>query len=221
MSQGKNIDKKAVVLLSGGLDSAVTAVIAKEQGYEIYALTVDYGQRSRAELKAASLLAQSMDAQHILMKVELDKIGGSALTDMGIDVPSEEIDGVPITYVPARNLIFLSLALSWAEVLGGQAIFIGANVKDYSGYPDCRADFLNSFQKTGMLGTKKETQVSIEAPILNMSKAKIVKEGHRLGLDFKLTSSCYSPLEDGSACGKCASCILRKKGFEEAGLEDL
>lgn len=215
-----NNNKKAVILLSGGMDSAICAAIAREQGFELFALTLDYGQRSREELAAAKRLAESMKAEHIVMRVEIDKVGGSALTDRSIDVPSTDSKGIPVTYVPARNLIFLSLALSWAEVLEAQCIFIGANVRDYSGYPDCRADFLRSFQETANLGTKRETKVSIKAPLLNMGKAKIVEEGKRLGVDLKLTTSCYSPRDDGTSCGKCESCRLRSKGFEEAGVEE-
>ncbi|MFW6172740.1 MAG: 7-cyano-7-deazaguanine synthase QueC [Elusimicrobiota bacterium] len=212
--------KKAVVLLSGGMDSAVCLSKAKQDGYEIYALTVDYGQKSRHEIEAAKRIAEKEKvSSHLIMKVDLREIGGSALTNDDIEVPEEGSEGVPVTYVPARNLIFLSLAVSWAEVLGAEAVFIGANVRDYSGYPDCREEFLKSFEKTAALGTKGKTRISIKAPLLNRTKAEIIEQGKRLNIDFNITSSCYNPGLNGEPCGKCESCQIRKRGFEELGIK--
>ena len=208
--------KKAVILLSGGMDSAVCLAIAKNLNYECNTLTVDYGQKGRFELKAAEKVASFFNVKkHLKLTVDLRSIGGSALTD-DIEIQNKETNGVPVTYVPARNLIFLSLAVSWAEVLGADSVFIGTNVRDYSGYPDCRQDFLESFEKTALLGTKKSTKILIKAPLIRMSKARIIKEGKKLGVDFSLTSSCYFPSSDGTPCLKCESCKLREKGFREA-----
>lgn len=208
--------KKAVVLLSGGMDSAVCLALAKEQKNEVYALTFDYGQRNIHELVAAEKLANAIGVKEFMrLKVDLRMIGGSALTD-DIDIPRQETKGVPVTYVPGRNLIFLSIGVAWAEVLGAYSIYIGANVRDFSGYPDCRPDFLDSFSKTADLATRKGTKISIKAPLLNMSKSRIVLEGQRLGVDFSITSSCYDPYPDGRPCGVCDSCRLRDKGFSEA-----
>ncbi len=213
--------KKAIVLLSGGMDSAVCLAIAKEQGYSLYALTFDYGQKNRHEIEAAEKLAEGFNVEkHMKMDLDLRKIGGSALTD-NIEIPKEDTKDIPSTYVPARNLIFLSVAVSWAEVLGADLVFIGANIVDYSGYPDCRMDFLESFEKTAGLGTKKQTRIQIRAPLMKMSKAGIYKEGKRLGIDFSKTSSCYEPGSDGVSCGECASCRLREKGIKEAEAEVL
>jgi 7-cyano-7-deazaguanine synthase len=190
--------------------------MAAEQGYQLHVLTFDYGQRNRYEISAAEKLAAGYGVSaHMRMKLDLRQIGGSALTD-NIDVPGYEEEGIPVTYVPGRNLIFLSIAVSWAEVIGAEAIFIGANVRDYSGYPDCRLNFLKSFQRTADLATRKTTNIVIKAPLINMSKARIVDEGRRLGIDFTATSSCYDPLEEGRECGVCSSCRIRAKGFEGA-----
>jgi len=213
MNNNKN-GKKAVILLSGGMDSAVCLAIAKEQGYECCTLSVNYGQRNQFELKASRALSESFGAsKHLEINLDLRSIGGSALTSDEIDIPYSETKGIPVTYVPARNLIFLSIASSWAEVIGADSVFIGANVRDYSGYPDCRSDFLKSFEKALDLGTKKETRITVKAPLIKMSKAKIIQEGIRLGVDFTKTSSCYDPGENGEPCGKCASCRIREKGF--------
>ncbi len=210
-------EKKAVVLLSGGIDSAVCAALAREQGYALNALTVDYGQKNRFEIQAAGEIARLLGAGHLVINTALDSIKGSALTDPEIDIPRGESEDIPVTYVPARNLILLSLGVSWAEVLGAEAVFIGAAVRDYSGYPDCREEFLKSFEKTVSLGTREETRISVEAPLLNMDKAEIVREGMRLGVDISLTSSCYNPSDKGTPCGECSSCIQREKGIRGAG----
>ncbi|MEA3506138.1 MAG: 7-cyano-7-deazaguanine synthase QueC, partial [Elusimicrobiota bacterium] len=191
-----NETKKAVVLLSGGMDSAVTLLLARQADYKIYALTFDYGQKSRFEIESAKKIANEYGiAEHVILKLDLAKFGGSSLTDRAMDVPSGETSGVPSTYVPARNLIMLSVAVSWAEVLGTSAVFIGVNVRDYSGYPDCRKSFLDSFEETAGLATKKETKIAVQAPLILMSKAKIAETGRDLGLDFSITSSCYNPAE--------------------------
>ncbi len=208
--------KKGVILLSGGLDSAVCAALAVEEGYRIFTITFDYGQKNRQEIKAARRVSDTLGAcGHKLFNLDLGQIGGSALTDSSIDVPLREGSGIPVTYVPARNLIFLSVALSWAEVLGAEALFIGANVRDYSGYPDCRKEFLKSFEKTAGLGTKDETRVKIKAPLLFLKKKEIVSEGNRLGLDLSITTSCYRPLPDGGPCGLCDSCRIRKEAVKK------
>lgn len=216
--------KKAVVLVSGGLDSATVLAIAKDQGYQCYALSFRYGQRHLSELEAAKrLCAKSCVTAHKIVDMDLGQIGGSALTDPGIEVPPAGTDGIPITYVPARNTLFLSFALGWAEVLNAQAIFIGANALDYSGYPDCRPEYLDAFQKMANLATKQALQgqyIQIEAPLIAMTKADIIRTGIELGVDYSITVSCYQANEQGDACGQCDSCRLRIKGFKEARVSD-
>ncbi len=219
--------KRAVVLLSGGLDSATTAAIAKERGFGVHALSVQYGQRHDVELRAAARVAQSLDmCQHLVITVDLRQFGGSALTGP-IDVPKRlappPAGEIPVTYVPARNTVFLALALAYAETISSNDIFIGANAIDYSGYPDCRPEFLAAFERVAVLGTKMGVEgsaVCIHAPLLSMSKADIIREGHRLGVDFSLTHSCYDPNPEGLACGRCDSCHLRRRGFQAARIAD-
>ncbi len=215
---------RAVVLLSGGLDSATVLAMAHEQGFETYALSFDYGQRHRSELQAAAHVAQSLRAkEHRVIKLDLTGWGGSALTDKDIDVPTSPTTGIPITYVPARNTIFLSLALAWAETLGAPNIFAGMNAVDYSGYPDCRPEYIAAYQTMARLATRagvEGAELVIHTPIIHMNKADIVVEGTRLGVDYALTVSCYQADVDGRACGVCDSCRLRKDGFVEAGLAD-
>ena len=223
-------NKKAIILLSGGLDSATTLAIAKSQGYKCYALSFRYGQRHETELKSAANIAKSLTTvNHRIIDIDLAQLGGSALTDSDIDVPkdNDELDNeqnIPITYVPARNTIFLSFALAWAEVIGSFDIFIGVNSTDYSGYPDCRAEFIRSFEQTANLATaaaiQKKGKFTIHTPIINMSKAQIITEGTRLGVDYSLTHSCYDPDQNGKSCGRCDSCRLRLKGFAQTGLND-
>ena len=217
--------KPAVVLLSGGLDSATVLAIAKKQGFATYAMTFRYGQRHKAEIEAATRIAKEMAVcQHIFIDIDLRIFGGSALT-ANIDVPKGEIPrpGIPITYVPARNTIFLSFALAWAEVLGSSEIFIGANAVDYSGYPDCRPEFMEAFERLANLATKAGVEghqkIKIHAPLMDLSKAQIIAEGLKLGVDYSLTMSCYDPV-NGNACGKCDACRLRRRGFEQNGLSD-
>lgn len=219
-----NNARPAVVLLSGGLDSMVSAAIAAEQGFAINALTIDYNQRHRREIHAAEAIARKLGAQrHVTLALDLSKFGGSALTD-DIDVPKDGVGAdIPVTYVPARNLVFLSLTLAWAEAIGAQDIFIGVNALDYSGYPDCRPEFIASFAETARLATKAGAEgapFTIHAPLQFMSKADIAREAHRLDLDPGLSWSCYDPQPDGKACGACDSCRLRRAGFRDAGLED-
>ncbi|HWK40572.1 MAG TPA: 7-cyano-7-deazaguanine synthase QueC [Croceibacterium sp.] len=216
--------RKAVVLLSGGLDSMVSAAIAREQGFEINALTIDYNQRHRREIDAAAEIARKLGAaRHVVLPLDLRRFGGSALTD-DIDVPKDGVGGdIPITYVPARNLVFLSLTLAWAEPIGAHDIFIGVNALDYSGYPDCRPEFIASFAETARLATKEGAEgnpFTIHAPLQHWGKARIAQEAARLGLDPAMSWSCYDPTPDGLACGLCDSCRLRRAGFEEAGVED-
>jgi len=221
--------KKGVALASGGLDSSTVLAIAQQQGFEIHALSFDYGQRHRYELEAAKKVTQSLGIKnHIIAKIDLRIFGGSALT-AGIDVPKNRdaghiASGIPITYVPARNTIFLSFALGWCEVLQAQDIFIGVNAIDYSGYPDCRPEFLQAFEQLAGLATKAGVEGTasfrIHAPLLHMSKAQIIKAGIEAGVDFSLTHSCYDPSPEGLACGGCDSCILRHRGFEQAGVPD-
>ena len=216
--------KKAVVLLSGGLDSATVLAMAREQGYETYALSFDYGQRHRSELQAATRVAGALGArEHRVIKLDLTGWGGSALTDQRIAVPTALAAGIPVTYVPARNTIFLSLALAGAETLSALDIFAGMNAVDYSGYPDCRPEYVAAFQAMARLATKSGVEggeITIRTPIINMSKADIVREGSRLGVDYAMTVSCYQADIDGRACGVCDSCRLRKEGFLAAGLAD-
>lgn len=217
--------KKALVLLSGGLDSATTLAIARDRGFECYALSVDYGQRHYAELKAAQRVAQSLGSYaHHIIKIELAAFGGSALTDQSIEVPTTgESCDIPITYVPARNTIMLSLALAWAETLGCQDIFIGVNVVDYSGYPDCRPEYIQAFENMANQATKAAIagkKVSIHAPLMHLSKKEIIQTGLALGVDYSLTVSCYQADEAGWACGVCDSCRIRKVGFKVAEVVD-
>ena len=219
-----NGSRKAVVLLSGGLDSATVLAMAREQGYACYALSFDYGQRHRSELQAAAHVANAIGAcQHRVVSLDLTGWGGSALTDSDIAVPTAPTRGIPVTYVPARNTIFLSLALAWAETLGTPDIFAGMNAVDYSGYPDCRPEYLAAFQTMARLATKagvEGTPLTIHTPIINMSKAEIIREGIRLGVDYVLTVSCYQADANGHACGVCESCRLRREGFLAAGVAD-
>ncbi len=216
--------KKAVVLLSGGLDSATLLSIAHDQGYECYALSINYGQRHSTELNAAKRLAGLLGAvDHKIIPISLDSFGGSALTDESIDVPEQESEGIPITYVPARNTIFLSLALGWAEVLEARDLFVGVNAVDYSGYPDCRPEFINAFEQLANLATKAGVEggkFHIRAPLIDLTKAEIIKQGTALGVNYGLTVSCYQADGQGRACSLCDSCRLRKQGFEDAGVPD-
>jgi 7-cyano-7-deazaguanine synthase len=215
--------KNAVVLLSGGLDSMVCAGLARERGFSVVALTVDYGQRHRVEIEAARAIASALADRHIVLPLDLRAFGGSALTS-DMEVPKEGVgEGIPVTYVPARNTIFLSLALGLAEASGARDIFIGVNALDYSGYPDCRPEFIAGFERLANLATKAGVEggrFTIHAPLQEMSKAYIALEAERLGLDAGLSHSCYDPSSDGRACGRCDACRLRAKGFAEAGLED-
>ncbi|NIB42009.1 7-cyano-7-deazaguanine synthase QueC [Pseudomaricurvus alkylphenolicus] len=215
---------KAVVLVSGGLDSTTVLAMAQQQGYECYTLSFDYGQRHLTELAAAERTSKAMGAtEHKVVRLDLGTIGGSALTDTSIDVPEEETEGIPVTYVPARNTVFLSIALGWAEVLGAQHIFVGVNAVDYSGYPDCRPAFIQAFEDMANLATRagvEGNKLSVEAPLIDMTKAEIVQVGTGLGVDYSLTVSCYQADAQGRACGKCDSCRLRRQGFEQAGLPD-
>jgi 7-cyano-7-deazaguanine synthase len=224
MSESTMTEKRAVILLSGGLDSATVVAMAREQGYACYTMSFDYGQRHRAELDAAARVARDLGAvEHKVIGLDLNGIGGSALTDSSIDVPETPGEGIPVTYVPARNTVFLSLALGWAEVLGAQDIFIGVNAVDYSGYPDCRPEFVEAFERMANLATKAGVEgngFTIQAPLQNLSKADIVKAGVRLGVDYSLTVSCYQADDQGRACAKCDSCRLRAEGFANAGISD-
>ncbi len=216
--------KKAVVLVSGGLDSATVLAMALREGWRCHALSVDYGQRHRAELEAAAAVARVLGAaEHRVVRVDLGSFGGSALTDRAIAVPTAPTAGIPVTYVPARNTILLSLALAWAEVLGADAIFTGANAVDYSGYPDCRPEYLAAFEAMANLATKRAVEgrpIAVAAPIVRFSKADIVRRGHELGVDFSLTVSCYDADPEGRACGRCDACRLRREGFAAAGIPD-
>jgi 7-cyano-7-deazaguanine synthase len=222
-------ERKAVVLLSGGLDSTTVVAIARNEGFSVYALSFDYGQNHKIELEAASRVAKRLEvAGHLVSKVDLRSFGGSALTT-GQPVPkdrsAEEIGhGIPATYVPARNTVFLSLALAWAEVLGAMDIFIGVNALDYSGYPDCRPQFIAAFEKMANLGTRTGVgggaKIAIHTPLISMTKKEIIQTGLSLGVDYSLTTTCYDPSETGYACGRCDACLLRLKGFLEAGYDD-
>lgn len=218
------MQKKAIVLLSGGLDSITVLAIAKKQGFKCYALSFNYGQRHNAELKAAAQIAADYEAEeHKIIKLGLDSIGGSALTDEHIAVPNTLQEGIPVTYVPARNTLFLSFALAWAEVLKLHDIFIGVNAVDYSGYPDCRPEFIKAFQQLANIATKAGVEGErfiIHTPLIALSKAEIIKQGTELGVDYKCTVSCYSADEQGRACGVCDACRLRKAGFLAAGTPD-
>ncbi|MFH0824805.1 MAG: 7-cyano-7-deazaguanine synthase QueC [Pseudomonadota bacterium] len=222
------MNKKAVVLLSGGLDSTVTLAVAVADGYEAYAMSFDYGQRHRVELDAAARVAKVLGARkHLVVRVDLGAIGASALTS-GIEVPKgrtlAEMSGeIPVTYVPARNTVFLALGLAWAEALDARHIFIGVNALDYSGYPDCRPEFIEAFSRLAQRATKagvEGRETLIHTPLISLTKCDIVLKGRELGVDFSITHSCYDPLPDGRPCAACDSCLLRRKGFQEAGLED-
>ncbi|MDX1252779.1 MAG: 7-cyano-7-deazaguanine synthase QueC [Gammaproteobacteria bacterium] len=215
---------RAVVLVSGGLDSATTLALAKEQGFLCHALSFDYGQRHHTELTAAERVSRALGAiEHKVIKLDMGGIGGSALTDASIPVPDQPTPGIPVTYVPARNTVFLALALGWAEVLGARDIFIGVNAVDYSGYPDCRPEFIVAFERLANLGTRAGVEgehFTIRTPLIALSKSQIIQEGLRLGVDYALTVSCYSADEQGRACGVCDSCRLRAAGFGAAGIPD-
>jgi 7-cyano-7-deazaguanine synthase len=215
---------RAVVLVSGGLDSTTVLAMAQARGYACHTLSFDYGQRHRAELQAAERVSASMgDVEHKVVRLNLDTIGGSALTDMAIAVPEEETEGIPITYVPARNTVFLAIALGWAEVLDASDIFIGVNAVDYSGYPDCRPEFIAAFETMANLATRAGVEgqrLRIHAPLIDMTKGEIIKTGLDLGVDYGLTVSCYQATADGLACGRCDSCRLRRQGFSDAGVAD-
>ena len=216
--------KRAVILVSGGLDSTTVLAMAQAQGYACYTLSFDYGQRHRAELSAADRVSRALgDVEHKLVKLNLDSIGGSALTDTSIDVPEEATRGIPITYVPARNTVFLSIALGWAEVLGARDIFIGVNAVDYSGYPDCRPEYIAAFEAMANLATRvgvEGQKITIHTPLMELGKDDIILAGIALGVDYSITVSCYQATEKGLACGKCDSCRLRRQGFAGAGVED-
>lgn len=224
-----SIPRKAVVLLSGGVDSTTVLAIAKAEGFEVYALTFDYGQRHANEIKAAHRVAEQIGAkQHVVAQIDLRVFGGSALTE-DIAVPknraNQEIGtGIPITYVPARNTIFLSFALAWAEVLGASDIFVGVNAVDYSGYPDCRPEFVNAYENMANLATKAGVEgmqkLKIHAPLITLSKSEIIRWGNELSVDYASTRSCYDPSDDGEACGACDSCLIRKSGFLANGIND-
>ena len=217
-------DNKAVVLLSGGLDSATVLAMARAGGFACYALSLDYGQRHHAELAAAKRVAATLGAvEHKILRLSLDAIGGSALTDRSIDVPEAGGEGIPVTYVPARNTVFLALALGWAEVLGATDLFVGVNAVDYSGYPDCRPAFIQAFERLANLATRSGVEgnaFKVHAPLIELSKADIIRAGTRLGVDYGLTVSCYQADADGVACGRCDSCRLRAEGFRAAGVPD-
>jgi len=219
-----NQQPRAVVLVSGGLDSTTVLAMAQARGYACHTLSFDYGQRHRAELQAAERVSAAMgDVEHKVVRLNLDTIGGSALTDMAIAVPEEETEGIPITYVPARNTVFLAIALGWAEVLDASDIFIGVNAVDYSGYPDCRPEFIAAFEAMANLATKAGVEgrrLTVHAPLIDMTKAEIIKVGVDLGVDYGLTVSCYQATADGLACGRCDSCRLRRQGFIDAGVAD-
>ena len=218
------MSKKAVILVSGGLDSTTVVAMAMSQGYDCYTLSFDYGQRHRSELVAAQQVSDLMTVHiHKVVKLDLGTIGGSALTDSSIDVPEYETAGIPVTYVPARNTVFLSIALGWAEVLGANDIFLGINAVDYSGYPDCRPDYISAFEAMANLSTKagvEGNKLSIHAPLIDMTKGEIIQAGLSLGVDYSHTVSCYQASEEGLACGRCDSCRLRARGFDEAGVKD-
>ena len=215
---------KAVVLVSGGLDSSTVLALALQQGYRCYTLSFDYGQRHRSELEAAKRVSELMKVEeHKIVRLDLGTIGGSALTDTTIDVPEQETAGIPVTYVPARNTVFLSIALGWAEVLEADTIFLGVNAVDYSGYPDCRPEYISSFETMANLATRagvEGNKLSIQAPLIDMTKGEIISAGASLGVDYSQTVSCYQASIAGLACGKCDSCRLRIEGFNQAGISD-
>ena len=219
-----NKPKRAIILVSGGLDSTTVLAMTQAQGYACYTLSFDYGQRHRAELRAAERVSEALgDVEHKVVTLNLDSIGGSALTDTSIAVPEEATEGIPITYVPARNTVFLSIALGWAEVLGAYDVFIGVNAVDYSGYPDCRPDYIAAFETMANLATKAGVEghkITIHTPLMDMGKGDIIRAGVELGVDYALTVSCYQATEQGLACGKCDSCRLRQQGFVDAGVPD-
>lgn len=229
MSENMIEPKKAVVLLSGGLDSTTALAVAKNEGYAVYALSFRYGQRHLVELESAARVARALEAkEHLIVDCDLRSIGGSALTDR-IEVPKQRSEqeigsGIPVTYVPARNTIFLSFALAWAEVIGAEDIFIGINAIDYSGYPDCGPEYIEAFEQMANLATKAGVEgrqkLHIHTPLVSLTKAEIIKTGLSLGVDYSLTHSCYDPAANGLSCGKCDSCLLRLKGFAEAGARD-
>lgn len=216
--------RRAVILTSGGLDSTTVLAMARSDGYACHTLSFDYGQRHRAELLAARRVSESYnDVEHKVVTLDLGSIGGSALTDSAIDVPEEESAGIPVTYVPARNTVFLSIALGWAEVLGARDIFIGVNAVDYSGYPDCRPAFINAFEQLANVATRAGVEgegIRIHAPLLELGKDAIIRCGLALGVDYALTVSCYQATDEGEACGRCDSCRLRRQGFVDAGVAD-
>ncbi len=218
------VPKPAVVLVSGGLDSTTVLAMARADGYRCYTLSFDYGQRHRAELQAAERVSAACgDVEHKVVRLNLDSIGGSALTDLAIAVPEEETEGIPVTYVPARNTVFLSIALGWAEVLGAMDIFIGVNAVDYSGYPDCRPEYIAAFENMANLATRagvEGNKIAIHTPLMALGKGDIIRAGAALGVDYGLTVSCYQATDDGLACGKCDSCRLRRQGFLDAGVAD-
>ncbi len=224
MSKKQKNREKAVVLVSGGLDSATVLAMAREQGHDCYAMSFDYGQRHRCELDAARRVASHAGVvEHKLIRMNLDSIGGSALTDTAIEVPEAGGEGIPVTYVPARNTVFLSFALGWAEVLGARAIFIGVNAVDYSGYPDCRPEYIAAFETMANLATKAAVEgqtIQIRTPLIHLGKDAIIREGLRLGVDYASTVSCYQPDDEGRACGQCDACRLRADGFDQAGIDD-
>ena len=219
-----NQQPRAVVLVSGGLDSTTVLAMAQARGYACHTLSFDYGQRHRAELQAAERVSAAMgDVEHKVVRLNLDTIGGSALTDLAIAVPEEETEGIPVTYVPARNTVFLAIALGWAEVLDASDIFIGVNAVDYSGYPDCRPEFIAAFETMANLATKAGVEgrrLTVHAPLIDMTKGEIIKAGVDLGVDYGLTVSCYQATAEGLACGRCDSCRLRRQGFIDAGVAD-
>tara|TARA_R110000823_G_scaffold119998_2_gene244230 strand:- start:1637 stop:2341 length:705 start_codon:yes stop_codon:yes gene_type:complete len=226
MRPGTDADgrQRAVVLVSGGLDSATVLAMARAEGYACYTLSFDYGQRHRAELYAAERVARAHGGvEHKVVTLNLDSIGGSALTDPAIAVPEEETTGIPVTYVPARNTVFLAIALGWAEVLGAHDIFIGVNAVDYSGYPDCRPEYIAAFEAMANLATREGVEglaTRIHTPLMRLAKAEIIRGGLALGVDYSLTVSCYQASGDGLACGRCDSCRLRRQGFLDAGVKD-
>lgn len=219
-----NDKPKAVILVSGGLDSATVLAMAQAEGFDCHTLAFDYGQRHRAELQAAQRVSAALGAsEHKVVTLNLNSIGGSALTDSAIAVPEQRSEGIPVTYVPARNTVFLSIALGWAEVLDARDIFIGVNAVDYSGYPDCRPEYIEAFQHLATLATRAGVEGSpfrIQVPLIQLSKADIIRSGTRLGVDYGLTVSCYQADDDGRACGRCDACFLRREGFAAAGIAD-